>query len=91
MKVSIVIRCYKEENTIEKIIEAVRNVPVQGREIAVVDDCSQDETQTVQNERLNGRKEYLSSGESRQRRCLAQRVLGHDRRYHVRPRRGLGI
>jgi glycosyltransferase involved in cell wall biosynthesis len=53
MKVSIVIPCYNERNTIEKIIEAVRKAPVDSREIIVVDDCSQDGTQTVLKERLS--------------------------------------
>jgi glycosyltransferase involved in cell wall biosynthesis len=47
MKVSIVIPCYHEKNTIEKIVEAVRNAPLERREIIVVDDCSQDGTRTV--------------------------------------------
>src|SRR5213595_3565606 len=52
MKVSIVIHCYNEKNTIEKVIEAVRNAPLESREIIVVDDCSQDGTQTVLQERV---------------------------------------
>src|SRR5437588_8085544 len=52
MKVSIVIPCYNEKNTIEKCIEAVRNAPLESREIIVVDDCSQDGTQTVLQERV---------------------------------------
>jgi glycosyltransferase involved in cell wall biosynthesis len=47
MKVSIVIPCYNEKSTIQKIVEAVRNVPLESREIIVVDDCSQNGTQTV--------------------------------------------
>jgi glycosyltransferase involved in cell wall biosynthesis len=39
MKVSIVIPCYNEKNTIEKIVEAVCNAPLKSREIIVVDDC----------------------------------------------------
>src|SRR5438270_9978468 len=53
MKVSIVIPCYNEKNTIEKVIEAVRNAPLESREIIVVDDCSQDGTRTVLQERLS--------------------------------------
>src|SRR5436853_3710831 len=52
MTVSIVIPCYNEKNTIEKVIEAVRNAPLESREIIVVDDCSQDGTQTVLQERV---------------------------------------
>jgi glycosyltransferase involved in cell wall biosynthesis len=44
VKLSIVIPCYNEEKTIEKIIAAVRNAPVADKEIIVVDDCSKDGT-----------------------------------------------
>ncbi|PWT86415.1 MAG: glycosyl transferase [Acidobacteria bacterium] len=47
MKVSIVIPCYNEKDTIEKIVATVRNAPLESREIIVVDDCSQDGTQAV--------------------------------------------
>ncbi len=47
MKVSIVIPCYNEKDTIEKIVAAVRNAPLESREIVLVDDCSQDGTQAV--------------------------------------------
>src|SRR6266571_7912846 len=53
MKVSIVIPCYNEKNTIEKIVEAVRTAPIQSREIIVVDDCSEDGTQALLQERLS--------------------------------------
>src|SRR6266487_2633679 len=53
MKVSIVIPCYNEKNTIEKIVEAVRNAPLESREIIVVDDCSQDGTQPLLRERVS--------------------------------------
>src|SRR5438128_11274071 len=53
MKVSIVIPCYNEKNTIERIIEAVRNAPLKSKEIIVVDDCSKDGTQTVLRERVS--------------------------------------
>src|SRR5207253_6228905 len=52
MKVSIVIPCYNEKNTIEKVVEAVRNAPLESREIIVVDDCSQDGTQAVLQQRV---------------------------------------
>jgi glycosyltransferase involved in cell wall biosynthesis len=53
MKVSIVIPCYNEKDTIEKIVEAVRDAPVQHKEIIVVDDCSDDGTQVVLKEKLS--------------------------------------
>jgi glycosyltransferase involved in cell wall biosynthesis len=53
MKVSIVIPCYNEKATIERIVEAVRGTPVEHREIIVIDDCSQDGTQAVLREKLS--------------------------------------
>src|SRR6266481_4415737 len=53
MKVSIVIPCYNERDTIEKTVEAVRNTPLESREIIVVDDCSQDGTQALLRERVS--------------------------------------
>src|SRR6266571_1076856 len=53
MKVSIVIPCYNERDTIEKIVEAVRSAPLESREIIVVDDCSQDGTQTLLREKVS--------------------------------------
>jgi glycosyltransferase involved in cell wall biosynthesis len=53
MKVSIVIPCYNEKNTIEKVVEAVRNAPLNSKEIIVVDDCSQDGTQTLLREKIS--------------------------------------
>jgi len=53
MKVSIVIPCYNEKATIEKIVEAVRAAPIQSKEIIIVDDGSRDGTQTVLNEISN--------------------------------------
>ena len=53
MKVSVVIPCYNEKDTIEKIVEAVRNAPLESREIIVIDDCSQDGTQAVLKEKIS--------------------------------------
>jgi glycosyltransferase involved in cell wall biosynthesis len=53
MKVSIVIPCYNEKDTIEKIVEAVCNAPLKSREIIVVDDCSEDGTQAVLQVRIS--------------------------------------
>ena len=52
MKVSIVIPCYNEKDTIEKIVEAVHNARLENKEIIVVDDCSEDGTQTLLREKV---------------------------------------
>jgi glycosyltransferase involved in cell wall biosynthesis len=44
MKLSVVIPCYNELNTIEAVIEAVSNCPHEDKEIIIVDDCSTDGT-----------------------------------------------
>ena len=44
MKVSVVIPCYNEKNTIRTIVDAVREAPYKDKEIIVVDDCSSDGT-----------------------------------------------
>ena len=53
MKISIVIPCYNEKDTIEKIVEAVRSAAIESREIIVVDDCSQDGTKAVLEEKVS--------------------------------------
>jgi len=51
MKLSVVMACYNEVDTIAEIIDAVRRCPYQNREIIVVDDCSTDGTrQKLQSE-----------------------------------------
>ncbi len=54
MKISIVIPCYNEKNTIAKIVETVRSAPIENKEIIVVDDGSNDGTQTLLREKLSG-------------------------------------
>jgi len=44
MKLSVIIPCYNEENTILQIIDAVKNAPFPDKEIIVVDDGSTDGT-----------------------------------------------
>jgi glycosyltransferase involved in cell wall biosynthesis len=53
MKVSIIIPCYNEKGTVEKIVEAVRSAPVESKEIILVDDCSEDGTQTILKETIS--------------------------------------
>jgi glycosyltransferase involved in cell wall biosynthesis len=47
MKLSIVIPCYNEKNTIRTIVDAVRTAPYPDKEIIVVDDCSKDGTRDI--------------------------------------------
>jgi glycosyltransferase involved in cell wall biosynthesis len=44
MKLSVVIPCFNERNTIEQIVAAVRSAPISPIEIVIVDDCSTDGT-----------------------------------------------
>ncbi len=47
MKLTIVIPCYNERNTIRKIVDAVRAAPVTDKEIIIVDDGSSDGTRDI--------------------------------------------
>jgi glycosyltransferase involved in cell wall biosynthesis len=47
MKLSVVIPCYNERNTIGTIVQMVRDAPYQPKEIIVVDDCSTDGTRDL--------------------------------------------
>jgi glycosyltransferase involved in cell wall biosynthesis len=52
MKVSVVIPCFNERDTIEQIVAAVRKAPLAECEIIVVDDGSNDGTTAVLKERI---------------------------------------
>jgi len=64
MKLSIVMPCYNEVETIESIVKAVKNCPYQNKEIILVDDFSTDGT----------REKLCDNIES-----LVDRVIYHDR------------
>ncbi len=53
MRLSVVIACYNEQNTIEQIVAAVRASPVQDIEIIVVDDGSTDGTVRILQESVS--------------------------------------
>ena len=52
MRLSVIIPCFNEAGTIESIVEAVRQSPVQDIEIIVVDDCSSDGTGAILKEKI---------------------------------------
>lgn len=64
LKLSIIIPCYNERNTIESIVEAVRSSSVQDKEIIVIDDCSTDGTRDIIAQKIAP---------------LVSRVIYHDR------------
>jgi glycosyltransferase involved in cell wall biosynthesis len=47
MKLSIIIPCYNEKNTIRGIVDAVRASTYENKEIIIVDDCSKDGTKDI--------------------------------------------
>jgi len=53
MKLSVIIPCYNEVHTIDKIVEAVRRSPYKDKEVIIVDDYSTDGTR----EKLRGEVE----------------------------------
>src|SRR5665647_131339 len=55
MKLSVVIPCYNEAGTIEKIIDAVLRAPYDDKEIIVVDDCSTDGTREILKNKIESR------------------------------------
>lgn len=54
MRLSVVVPCFNERNTITSIIERIRQAPVEEIEIIVVDDCSTDGTREVLEQQPSG-------------------------------------
>ena len=52
MKLSVIIPCYNERQSIRKIVDAVISSSYQDKEIIIVDDCSKDGTQDVLREEI---------------------------------------
>ena len=63
---SVVIPCYNERDTIERIVEAVLAAPVAGLEVIVVDDCSQDGTREILRTKVEPRVACVIYHESNQ-------------------------
>ena len=59
MKLSVVIPCYNEAATIDRILDAVRASPWPDKEVIVVDDCSRDGTRERLEGELRGRVDHL--------------------------------
>jgi glycosyltransferase involved in cell wall biosynthesis len=59
MKLSVVIPCFNEVNTIEEVVNAVRNSPVEACEIIIVDDCSSDGTRELLESKLEIQVEQI--------------------------------
>ena len=55
MKLSIIIPCYNEIDTLEQIVDAVHAAPYPEKEIIVVDDCSTDGSRVIIEEKLEPR------------------------------------
>ena len=53
MKLSVIIPCYNEINTIEQIISKVQNFNDLEKEIIVIDDCSNDGTKEILNSEIS--------------------------------------
>jgi glycosyltransferase involved in cell wall biosynthesis len=52
MKLSIIMPCFNEAHTIERIVAAVLDAPVANKEIIIVDDCSTDGTREILRSRI---------------------------------------
>ncbi|MGI6525755.1 MAG: glycosyltransferase family 2 protein [Bdellovibrionota bacterium] len=74
MKLSIVIPCYNEKETIAHIIEAVKHSPVEKKEIIVVDDCSTDGTRDLLKEKLEAKVDKVLYHEHNQGKGAALRT-----------------
>jgi glycosyltransferase involved in cell wall biosynthesis len=59
VKVSIIIPCYNERETIQMIVQAVRAAPVEEKEIIVIDDCSTDGTVDVLRSNVAGLVDHV--------------------------------
>jgi glycosyltransferase involved in cell wall biosynthesis len=73
MKVSIVIPCFNEAETIENIVQAVLSVPLTNREIIIVDDSSTDGTKEILSTKIKNLVDKIILHESNQGKGAALR------------------
>lgn len=74
MKLSIVIPCFNEKDTILEIIHAVKASPYPNKEIIIVDDCSTDGTVKILRESLLGQVDKVIFHEKNQGKGAALRT-----------------
>ena len=74
MKVSIVIPCFNEANTIEYLVQAVLSAPLTNREIIIVDDYSTDSTREILRTKIDGLVDKIVYHESNQGKGAALRT-----------------
>jgi glycosyltransferase involved in cell wall biosynthesis len=55
MKLSVVIPCFNEKDTIEQVVDAVRSAPWPSKEIIIIDDASTDGTREILRARIEGK------------------------------------
>jgi len=73
MKISIVIPCFNEANTIEYLVQAVLSAPINNREIIIVDDYSTDSTREILRTKIDGLVDKIIYHESNQGKGAALR------------------
>jgi glycosyltransferase involved in cell wall biosynthesis len=59
MKLSIIIPCYNEKETIQSIVEAVKASPVKEKEIIIVDDYSTDGTREILKQQISSQVDKI--------------------------------
>jgi glycosyltransferase involved in cell wall biosynthesis len=59
MKLSVIIPCFNEKNTIEKIIYSVKNSSYNNQEIIVIDDFSTDGTREILENKINNQVDKI--------------------------------
>ena len=74
MKVSIVIPCFNEANTIEYLVQAVLSAPLTDQEIIIVDDYSTDGTREILRTKIDGLVDKIIYHESNQCKGAALRT-----------------